>query len=230
MLAATKAAVESSRLNLEWCRVLSPIDGRVSNKFVTVGNLVNGGAGQATLLTTVQSVSPVYCYVDVDEHSVLKYQKLAEERALLSERDGKVPCYVQLGNETGFPHKGVIDFVDNHVDQTTGTMRIRGVLKNESGKLIPGLFARLTVPGSGRYHAILVPDTAIGNDQSQHNVLVRGQRQQGRGAARDVGRAVRRIALDRIGNSCGRSHCSERTNARTAGFPGDADRNAHQGR
>ncbi len=99
--------------------MLSPIDGRVSNKFVTVGNLVNGGAGQATLLTTVQSVSPVYCYVDVDEHSVLKYEKLAEERALLSARDGKIPCYVQLGNETGFPHKGVIDFVDNHVDQTT---------------------------------------------------------------------------------------------------------------
>jgi membrane fusion protein, multidrug efflux system len=172
VLAATKAAVESSRLNLEWCRVLSPIDGRVSNKFVTVGNLVNGGAGQATLLTTVQSVSPVYCYVDVDEHSVLKYEKLAHERALLSERDGRVPCFVELGNETGFPHKGVIDFVDNHVDQTTGTMRIRGVLKNESGKLIPGLFARLTVPGSGRYHAILVPDTAIGNDQSQKNVLV----------------------------------------------------------
>ena len=71
-----------------------------------------------------------------------------------------------------FPHKGVVDFVDNHVDQTTGTMRIRGVLKNESGKLIPGLFARLTVPGSGRYHAILVPNTAIGNDQSQKNVLV----------------------------------------------------------
>jgi RND family efflux transporter MFP subunit len=171
-LAAAKAAVESSRLNLEWCRVLSPIDGRVSNKFVTVGNLVNGGAGQATLLTTVQSVSPVFCYVDVDEHSVLKYEKLAEERSLLSARDGKIPCFVQLGNETGFPHKGVIDFVDNHVDQTTGTMRIRGVLKNESGKLIPGLFARLTVPGSGRYHAILVPNTAIGNDQSQKNVLV----------------------------------------------------------
>jgi membrane fusion protein, multidrug efflux system len=172
VLAATKAAVESSRLNLEWCRVLSPIDGRVSNKFVTVGNLVNGGAGQATLLTTIQSVTPVYCYVDVDEHSVLKYEKLAEERALLSARDGKIPCYVQLGNETGFPHKGVIDFVDNHVDQTTGTMRIRGVLKNESGKLIPGLFARMTVPGSGRHNAILIPDTAIGNDQSQKNVLV----------------------------------------------------------
>jgi RND family efflux transporter MFP subunit len=171
-VAGAKAAVESSRLNLEWCRVLSPIDGRVSYKLVTVGNLVNGGAGQATLLTTVQSVSPIYCYVDVDEHSVLKYQKLATERALLSARDGKVPCYVQLASETGFPHKGVIDFLDNHVDPTTGTMRMRGVLENQAGTLIPGLFARLSVPGSGRYHAVLVPDTAIGNDQSQHTLLV----------------------------------------------------------
>lgn len=171
-VAAAKAAVDSARLNLEWCRVLSPIDGRVSNKFVTVGNLVNGGAGQATLLTTVQSVSPIYCYVDVDERSVLKYQRLAKERALLSARDGRIPCYVQLANETGFPHKGVIDFVDNHLDTTTGTMRIRGILKNEDGELIPGFFARLSVPGSGRYHAILVPDIAIGNDQSQRDLLV----------------------------------------------------------
>ena len=107
VVAGAKAAVESARLNLEWCRVLSPIDGRVSYKKVTVGNLVNGGAGQAALLTTVESVSPVFCYVDVDENSVLKYQKLAEERKLLSARDGKVPCYVELGNEAGFPHQGV---------------------------------------------------------------------------------------------------------------------------
>jgi RND family efflux transporter MFP subunit len=171
-VASKKAAVESSRLNLEWCRVLSPIDGRASYKLVTVGNLVNGGAGQATLLTTVQSVNPVYCYVDVDEHSVLKYQKLAQERKLTSARGGKVPCYVQLSNETGFPHEGIIDFVDNHVDPTTGTQRVRAVLQNKSGLLIPGLFARLSVPGSGRYQALLVPDSAIGNDQNQRNVLV----------------------------------------------------------
>ncbi len=172
VLAGAKAAIESARLNLEWCRVLSPIDGRVSYKMVTVGNLVNGGAGQATLVTTVESVSPVYCYVNVDEHSVLKYEKLADERRLLSARGGKVPCYVELGNETGFPHEGVIDFVDNHVDPATGTMRIRGVLKNRSGKLVPGLYARMKVPGSGRYRALLVPDAAVGNDQSQRNVLV----------------------------------------------------------
>lgn len=172
VVASSQAALENSRLNLEWCRVLSPIDGRISYKMVTIGNLVNGGAGQATLITTVQSVSPIYCYVDVDEHSVLKYEQLAAERRLLDARAGSMPCYVQLGNETGFPHKGVVDFVDNHVDPTTGTLRMRGVLKNESGLLIPGLFARLRLPGSGRYRALLAPETAIGNDQSERNVWV----------------------------------------------------------
>jgi membrane fusion protein, multidrug efflux system len=171
-LDSAKAAVETSQLNLEWCRVLSPIDGRVSNKLVTVGNLVNGGAGQATLITTVQSVTPMYCYVDVDEHSVLKYQQLAEQRKLDSVRDGKVPCYVQLSNETNFPHQGTVDFEDNHVDPTTGTQHVRGVFPNKSGLLTPGFFARLSVPGSGRYQATLVPETAIGNDQSEKNVMV----------------------------------------------------------
>jgi RND family efflux transporter MFP subunit len=171
-VASAKAAVESSELNFEWCKVLAPIDGRVSKKLVTVGNLVNGGQGQATLLTTIESVTPMYCYVDVDEHSVLKYQKLAVEKTLVTDPDGKVPCYVQLSNESGFPHGGFIDFVDNHIDPTTGTLVLRGVLDNSSGLLIPGFFARLSIPGSGRYSTLLVPDTAIGNDQNQRTVLV----------------------------------------------------------
>jgi RND family efflux transporter MFP subunit len=174
LLAGAKAAVETARLNLEWCRVLAPIDGRVSDKLVTVGNLVNGGAGmaQATLLTTVTSVDPMYCYVDVDEHSILKYQKLAAERKLLSAREGKLPCFVGLENETGFPHEGFVDFMDNHVDPATGTMRVRAVLPNKSGKLFPGFYARLRVPGSGRYRTLLLPDQAIGSDQNQHTVMV----------------------------------------------------------
>jgi RND family efflux transporter MFP subunit len=171
-VAGAKAAVESSQLNLEWCKVLSPINGRVSNKLVTVGNLVNGGQGQATQLTTIESVTPMYCYVDIDEHSVLKYQKLAFEKKLVSARDGKVPCYVGLSNESGFPHEGFIDFVDNHVDPTTGTLRERGVLENNSGMLTPGFYARLCIPGSGQYQTMLVPDTAIGSDQNERIVLV----------------------------------------------------------
>jgi len=171
-VSGAKAAVESSRLNLEWCKVLSPINGRVSNKLVTVGNLVNGGQGQATPLTTIESVTPMYCYVDIDEHSVLKYQKLAFEKKLVSARDGKVPCYVGLSNEIGYPHDGFIDFVDNHIDPTTGTLRERGILENNSGLLTPGFFARLCIPGSGQYQTMLVPDTAIGSDQNQRIVLV----------------------------------------------------------
>ncbi len=173
-VAGAKAAVASSRLNLEWCRVLSPIDGRVGDKLVTVGNLVTGGAGQAppTLLTTVTSIDPMYCYVDVDEHSILKYQKLAAERRLLSARDGKLPCFIGLENESDYPRKGSIDFMDNHVDPATGTIRVRAVVENTSGQLIPGCYARLRVPGSGRYRTLLVPDEAVGSDQSQHTVLV----------------------------------------------------------
>lgn len=171
-LASASAAVELSRLNVEWCQVTSPIAGRVSNKKVTVGNFVNGGAGQATLLATIESVSPIYCYVDVDENSVLKYQKLSVEKKRISARDSQIPCFLQLANETNFPHAGVVDFVDNHVDPTTGTLRARGVFVNTTGLLTPGFFASLRIPGSGRYQTLLIPDTAIGIDQSQRNVLV----------------------------------------------------------
>ena len=94
---------------------------------VTAGNLVNGGAGQATQLTTIQSIDPMYCYVDVDENSVLKYQKLSAEKKRNHVADEKVPCFLQLANETGFPRVGYIDFIDNHVDPSTGTLRVRGV-------------------------------------------------------------------------------------------------------
>jgi RND family efflux transporter MFP subunit len=139
---------------------------------VTVGNLINGGAGQATLLTTIQSIDPIYCYVDVDEHSVLKYQKLAAEGKRISAREAKIPCFLQLSNETGYPHTGVVDFVDNHVDPTTGTRRARGVFPNGSRVLFPGFFGKIRVSGSSQYLTLLVPDSAIGNDQSERTLLL----------------------------------------------------------
>jgi RND family efflux transporter MFP subunit len=172
----SQAALDTSRLNLGWCHVTSPIAGRVSYKNVTIGNLVFGGAAAVatTLLTTVESVDPMYCYVDVDENSVLKYQKLAMERKRYSSHDGRIPCYLQLGNESGFPHEGYIDFVDNHVDTGTGTLKARGIFPNRTGDLTPGFFASMRVPGSGRYQALLVPDSAILTDQDRRNVLVVG--------------------------------------------------------
>ncbi|HEY2588068.1 MAG TPA: efflux RND transporter periplasmic adaptor subunit [Tepidisphaeraceae bacterium] len=173
-VAAAKAAAEVSRLNLEWTRVVAPIGGRISRKYITKGNLINGGTGQVTLLTTIQSLDPIYCYVDVDERSILRYQRLAREKKRVSARDAKIPTFLQLENETYFPHEGVVDFVDNKVDPGTGTLRARGVFPNPDRSLTPGFFGRVRVPGSGRYQALLVPDSAIGTDQDLRFLLTVG--------------------------------------------------------
>lgn len=171
-LIAAKANLEAVRLNLEYTRVNAPIDGRISRRYVTVGNLVHGGVGMPTLLTTIVSVDPIYCYVDADERSVLKYQQLSREGKRVSARDFKIPCEMALANETGFPHKGVIDFVDNRLDPTTGTLRARGVFSNGTTQLTPGLFARLRIPGSGTYQALLLPERAFGSDQTVKFIYV----------------------------------------------------------
>lgn len=172
VLAGAKAAAELSKLNLDWTRVIAPISGRISRKEVTAGNLVTGGVGQGTLLTTIVSVDPMYCYVDVDEHSILKYQELARLKKRVSARDARIPTFLQLENETGFPHEGVVDFVDNKLDPGTGTLRARGVFPNPDRLLTPGLFGRVRVAGSGRYQATLIPDSAVGTDQDLKFVLL----------------------------------------------------------
>lgn len=174
LLAGAKAAVEASRLNVEWCRVLAPIDGRIGRKFVTPGNLVSGGSGAGTLLTRINSVDPIYCYIDVDEQSVLKYQRLAREGKRVSARDARIPCFLQLSHDNRPPIEGVIDFVDNRMDSGTGTIRGRGVFPNADGRLTPGFFGRVKIPGSGRYDAVLVPDSAVVTDQNQKVLLVVG--------------------------------------------------------
>jgi RND family efflux transporter MFP subunit len=173
-VAAANAVVQSAELNVEWTRVTAPITGRISRKIVTPGNLINGGPGQATLLTTITSVDPIYCFVDADEQSLLKYARLAREGKRVSARQAEIPCFMQLGDEAGFPHEGVVDFVDNRMDPTTGTIRARGVFANPNGWLLPGLFARVRIPGSGRYQTLLVPDSAVTTDQNQKLLLVVG--------------------------------------------------------
>lgn len=168
-----QAAVDSAALDVEFTRVSAPVAGRVGRKLVTEGNLVNGGAGtQGTLLTTVVSLDPIYAYFEADEGSLLKYDRLARSGQRPSSRDHKNPVRVALADEEGFPHEGVMDFVDNQLDRGTGTIVGRAVLSNPDLSLIPGLFARLRLPGSGQYRAILLPDEAIGSDQSQKFVFV----------------------------------------------------------
>ncbi len=171
-LAADKAAADAAALNLEWTRVEAPISGRISKMNITVGNLVNGGAGQATLLTTIVSVDPVYCYVSVPERAFLKYQTAAAREKHEGVREARIPCYVELENETNFPHAGYIDFIDNALDPNTGTIQVRGVIPNPDGMLTPGLFARMRVAGSGRYQALLVPEEAVNTDQNERFLLV----------------------------------------------------------
>ena len=163
---SAEAAKNSAALNLEFTQIKSPIDGRVSDARITLGNLVQPGAGPESVLTTVVSVDPIYAKVDADENAVLKYVKLSEEGKRVSARTAKIPGFVELGNETDFPHEGYIDFVDNRLDPGTGTIRARVVLKNWNPNFItPGFFARVRVAGATPYRAALIDDRVISSQQ-----------------------------------------------------------------
>jgi len=163
---SAEAAKNSAALNLEFTQIKSPIDGHVSDARITLGNLVQPGAGPESVLTTVVSVDPIYVKVDADENAVLKYIKLSEEGKRVSARTEKIPAFVELGNETDFPHQGEVDFVDNRLDPGTGTVRARVVLKNWNPALItPGFFARVRIAGATSYRAALVADKVISSQQ-----------------------------------------------------------------
>ncbi|HEY2138816.1 MAG TPA: efflux RND transporter periplasmic adaptor subunit [Chthoniobacterales bacterium] len=163
---SAEAAKNATELNLEFTQIKSPIDGRVSDARITVGNLVQPGAGPESVLTTVVSVDPIYVRVDADENAVLKYVKLSDEGKRVSARTNKIPAFVELGNETGFPHEGYVDFVENRLDPGTGTVRARVVLKNWNPALVtPGFFARTRIAGATPYRAALIEDKVISSQQ-----------------------------------------------------------------
>ena len=177
----TSAAVQSAlanlatgKLNLEFTKIRAPIDGRIGRELITEGNLVGGGGADATLLTFIVSVDPIYVYVDVDERSALKYRRLAIHEG---NRVRSVPVQLGVADEADFPHLGHIDYISPRADITTGTVSLRGVLANADGLLSPGFFARLRVRGSAPYSALLVPDRAIATDQAQRFVWVVNQEQ-----------------------------------------------------
>lgn len=172
--AAAAAAVELVRLNVEWCHVVAPISGRISYKHVTTGNVVTGGMGSGTLLTTIVSVDPVYANFDVDERTVQRIQQLIREGKLESNEEAEVPVWLGLATDDGFPHHGTISFVDNQINPRTGTLRVRGVFPNVDGALSPGYFARVRVPVSAPHKALLVSERALGTDQGQKVIYVVG--------------------------------------------------------
>ena len=172
---AAEAAVRTARLNLEWTTVRAPISGRVGRAEVTPGNLVQAGPPAATLLTTIVSLDPIYVYFDVDEQAYLKYVRSMRApggAAGAGGGAGRRPVSIGLANESGFPHQGTLDFVDNRLDRTAGTIRVRAVVPNPAQLFAPGLFARVRLAGGERHRATLVQDQSIGTDQDRKFVLV----------------------------------------------------------
>jgi RND family efflux transporter MFP subunit len=166
-----KANLDAARLDLEYTEVRSPIDGRVSRALLTEGNYVSGAAGSASLLTSVVSVDPVYVYASVDEDALLKFNRLVSEKKLGDEAGGKVPVEMELADETDFPHHGWIESFDNHLNPDTGSILVRALFRNDNGRIVPGLFARIRIPLSEKYDAVLVDERAIGTDQANKFVL-----------------------------------------------------------
>ena len=165
---AAEAAVAAAKLDLQFTQVRAPIDGRISRAMVTEGNLAQA---DQTLLTTLVSQDPMYVYFESDEQTYLRYAELAREGKRTRSSN---PVRVGLANESGFPHAGTVDFVDNQVDPATGTIRARAVLSNADRSLTPGLFARVQVQGSGEFKASLIDDKAVLTDQDRKYVYVLG--------------------------------------------------------
>jgi RND family efflux transporter MFP subunit len=170
---AQEAMVHSAELDLNaYSELRSPIDGRIGDRRVAVGNLITGGAGGATtLLATIVSVDPIRFEFSFDEASYLRYQRFATANKQAGV-DGGVAVSLKLIDESDFVHKGKIDFVDNVIDRSSGTIRGRAVFSNADSIFTPGMFGRIRVPGSPPYTALLIPDAAIGTEQARKFVLV----------------------------------------------------------
>ncbi|MGZ7178076.1 efflux RND transporter periplasmic adaptor subunit [Burkholderia gladioli] len=161
---AAAAALEAAKINLGYTRIVAPFTGRASRAEITLGNVVSAGASAAPL-TTLVSVSPIYASFDADEQTYLRY--------IGNQRDGrKVPVDLGLANESGYSRSGVIDSVDNRLDTSSGTIRVRARFDNADGTLVPGLYARVKVDGSAPHPALLVDDAAINTDQDKKFVFV----------------------------------------------------------
>jgi multidrug efflux system membrane fusion protein len=167
-----EGALKAAKLNIEFSHVMAPIAGRVSRHLVTPGNLVQGSDGGSTLLTSIVSLDPIYIYFDVDEATYLRNNRLWFEGKRPSSRDTPNPVQVTLTGETKPSHDGKMDFIDNRLDVSTGTLRSRAVIANKDLSILPGQFGRVRLIGSAPYEALLLPDSAIATDQSRKIVFV----------------------------------------------------------
>ncbi len=172
-VANAEAAVRQAELDLEFTDLRAPIEGRIGDRRVSPGNLVTGGTGgNTTLLATIVSTDPIYFEFTFDEASYLRYQRLATAGQDVASRNAGVQVAIKLIDENDFEHEGRMDFVDNVIDRSTGTIRGRAVFANPKEVFTPGMFARVRVPGTPPYEGLLVPDVAIGTEQARRFVMV----------------------------------------------------------
>jgi multidrug efflux system membrane fusion protein len=171
-VAAVQAALRAAELNLEFTQVTSPIDGRVGRAIVTPGNLVSSGPGEATLLTTVVSLDPIYASFDADEHMLLDQSDLAGLNTRGHAGRPGLPIRLALASDREFQREGKMNFLDNQIDPATGTIRGRAVFRNADRSLIPGLFVRLKLPGKNKYRGLLIQDRAVSTDLDKRFVFI----------------------------------------------------------
>ncbi|WP_312056155.1 efflux RND transporter periplasmic adaptor subunit [Pantoea brenneri] len=176
---AAEAAVDMAQLNLDFTRVTAPIDGRASRAMITAGNLVTAG-DSASVLTTLVSQQSMYVYFDVDENTFLHYQAMARQ----GQQRHALPVEIALVGDQGYPHQGKVDFLDNQLTASTGTIRMRALLDNQQRQFTPGLFARVRLPGSAQFEAVLIDDKAVLTDQDRKYVYVVDS--QGKAQRRDI--------------------------------------------
>ena len=173
-VAASEAMVRQAELDLEFTELRAPITGRIGDRRVTTGNLVTGGTGgSTTLLAVIVSTDPIRLEFTFDEASLLRYERLARDgRTDVTGRSGSAPVRLKLIDEQDFSHYGRVEFIDNVIDRSTGTIRGRAQFANSDGLFTPGMFARVQVPASAPYEALMVPDAAIGTEQVRKFVYI----------------------------------------------------------
>src|SRR5215475_4651918 len=172
-VAANEAMVRQAELDLEFTELRAPVTGRIGDRRVTPGNLVTGGTGGATsMLGTIVSTDPIRLEFTFDEASLLRYERLAREGRSDVAGRGSVPVRLKLLDEHDFSHNGRMEFIDNVIDRSTGTIRGRAEFSNADRLFTPGMFARVQVPGSVPYGALMLPDAAIGTEQVRKFIYV----------------------------------------------------------
>jgi RND family efflux transporter MFP subunit len=175
---AAEAALQTAKIQLGYTTIEAPIGGRINRTLVTQGNLV--GQSEPTMLTTIVSMDPLYIYFDAPERDLVEYQALQREKSMPQPTSGVIPVEVGLAVETGYPHRGTIDFRENRVDTGTGTVRIRGRIPNPQVPpknirlLYPGLYSRVRVPAGDPQPRLVLPEDALMTGQEGRFVYVLG--------------------------------------------------------